>query len=930
MHPGKEVHAEVDARARGSQNYKEGYAFEEKVAEAYRLLGYRVEQGRVFKGRQIDLFLELNLADLRIRRVVECKAGNVDTDDLDKFIIKLKLAKQEYPDVNGVIVSGLGFTDAVNSHAPSEAIQLTLYRDLSAQILDGPSYAQWLVREIQQNERYIPELFVQPHIAHDPRSEGIKAFEVIDEWLADSQWRQLTLLGDVGTGKSFLSRMVALRLAQQHLQQPLESPLPLLFDLRNADREFSLEGLVLTHFARHGLARATFDSFQFLLSEGKIVVILDGFDEMASRVTPLITTRNFNELARCVKRNAKVLLTCRTHYFKSRTEEEEVVLGGSGSQSSEVARDLYWDLISRTGFKIEYLRPFSVSEVEEYVRKVSGQNAQQVLGKIHKIYNLAELSQRPLLLEMIVKSIDKFTTDEVNSAQLYNIFTSAWVHRDKWRDLLTPEEKLKFLTALARSLWEQEKTAIDYHKLQEYIGTELAGAIDSPQKLIELDGEIRTASFLIRDDAGQYGFAHSSYAEYFLARDLAEHLKKGNVETLLVRRLTNEVVDFLLSMVDKAKLEKQLTTILCSQYRPLLSENALVLLYRLRRNLLIAERVRGGDGANLKVELPSNIRLQNAKLAQINLEGAIAQSAFFDGADLSQCIARGADFSGSSFLATTARAGDFEAASLRGANFETAQLSESNFQNADVSHCNFIAADLGRSVFTVKEFEGTQFTEASFTSAVLPAGKESVFLGREEIKIGVATDYERGSALLLASRTARRYARKFGAGIDADDVAADVTVFLVSHPTELTRVSQKGTDLERLVQDLTWKRLKALRRTERLNERAEVPQLHSEQGLEYGEMPDEKVPWAQVENLDLDKYPAIDSPTRTAEAVYAYTELLEILGRSLSKDSLRMLIARYVDERSVEDIASAFQIPEIEVVRKLNKARELARKALSP
>jgi len=342
------------ARSRGRESREKGSLFEDRVAEVYRLLGYEVQVGRLFSGRQVDLFLQLTLGDLRIQRPIECKAGDVKADDIDAFVARLRLVRREYPGALGTLVAGLSFSGAVAAHAAAEGIQLTLYRDLAAQIIDGHSYAQVLVREIEGNDRYQPSVFVEPVIGYEPAGEGRKAFEIIGEWLHDAHWKQLTLLGDVGTGKSFLCRMLALRLANQFLSCPTERPLPLLVDLRNAEREFSLEGLILTHFAKYKLDRATFPSFEYLLREGKLVLILDGFDEMASRVSPITATRNFHELARCVHSNAKVILTCRTHYFRSRTEEEEVVLGGATQYSSEAARDLYWDLISRSGFKIAH------------------------------------------------------------------------------------------------------------------------------------------------------------------------------------------------------------------------------------------------------------------------------------------------------------------------------------------------------------------------------------------------------------------------------------------------------------------------------------------------------------------------------------------------------------------------------------------------
>ena len=138
--------------------------------------------------------------------------------------------------------------------------------------------------------------------------------------------------------------------------------MPVRIDLRHADREFSLEGLILNHLYRSGLPQVSFDIFLYSLFEGNIVLILDGFDEMAARVSPLVTRRNFHELARCVQKRSKVLLTCRTHYFKSRTEEEEVILGDRNKFDANV-RELYWELISRKGYRIAYLSPFTFSQV---------------------------------------------------------------------------------------------------------------------------------------------------------------------------------------------------------------------------------------------------------------------------------------------------------------------------------------------------------------------------------------------------------------------------------------------------------------------------------------------------------------------------------------------------------------------------------------
>src|SRR6185369_5540386 len=213
--------------ARGRQAYDDGYSFEDRIDELYRLLHYKVEHGRLFGGRQVDLFLTGRFGDMRVYRAIECKVGQVKSDHIDSFIAKLRLVKREYPSAMGTIVSAVSFTDAVAAQAAQEGIQLTLYRDLAAQLVDGQGYAQSLIREIESNERYPKTKYIEPTIGYEAVGASLPAFEILDEWLLDGEWNQLTLLGDVGTGKSFISRMFALRLAAKFLENPLSAPLPI-------------------------------------------------------------------------------------------------------------------------------------------------------------------------------------------------------------------------------------------------------------------------------------------------------------------------------------------------------------------------------------------------------------------------------------------------------------------------------------------------------------------------------------------------------------------------------------------------------------------------------------------------------------------------------------------------------------------------------
>jgi predicted NACHT family NTPase len=71
------------------------------------------------------------------------------------------------------------------------------------------------------------------------------------------------------------------------------------------------------------------EAFLHLLKEGKIILIFDGFDEMATQSNAALTMKNFMELNRAFAGKAKILLTCRTHYFKDRVETEETLKVGA-------------------------------------------------------------------------------------------------------------------------------------------------------------------------------------------------------------------------------------------------------------------------------------------------------------------------------------------------------------------------------------------------------------------------------------------------------------------------------------------------------------------------------------------------------------------------------------------------------------------------
>ena len=794
--------AKKSKKDQGSQSYHQGTDFENRTAELYRLLHYEVEHGRLFSGRQVDLFIRRRVGDIEIIRAVECKSGPVGADHIDSFHAKLLLVRKEFADANGTIVSGSTFTDAVRSHAAAVGIKLILFRDLSVQLFDGYAYATNLLRELSSNERYARSLYVEPLIGYDLEGRGELATSVVTEWLENPEWKQLTLLGDVGTGKSFLSKIVAYKLGEEFLKDPLNKPLPILVDLRNADRQLTLEGLILSHFGTSGLPQVSFDVFQYALSHGQIVIIFDGFDEMASRVTPQITTRNFHELVRCVQGQAKALLTCRTHYFKSRTEEEDIIFGGSSQSKSENVRELYYDLISRKGFKIAYLRPFTQQQIEQYVKLVKPTATREAMAKINKTYNLMELSQRPMLLDMIVKSIDKLGDSEINQSTLYEVFTDAWIHRDQWRDVLSADDKTSFLKVLAQQLWQDDIEVIHYSSLLERIRSDLADRITSQQELSEIDNEIRTASFLTRNDAGFYGFAHKSYQEYFFARFIAGELTEGRVESLYTRRISLEVAGFLAHMLHGTGAEADLEQILTSTYRPMISENALAILYGIRKNELLAS-----SSSNLSIKLPDACDLNGAQLEQISLEGATLRKASLENANLNEAILVRTDLSEANLSDAILTKANLTGARLKSCNIHSCTFKEASLEGADISESILDGVDFSDSQLAGLIFENVGFNNVIFTRAILSDDLATTMRAFAVQSIGGDISVDEAFQLnevwdsVNASRSSLiSYARRYllGSAAEAEDIVDD-SILRVIRQTLERREDREEFELRQLL-----------------------------------------------------------------------------------------------------------------------------------
>lgn len=718
---------EIDQVRQGRKNYTEGKLFEEEVATLYSLLGFEVKRDIQLSGIQIDLLIQQKVGGFVTQAVVECKNKRITSDERDQILAQQNIVQRGLPRFRWIAVSSKGFAADTRTALEDAGVDCVSYPELLNELVPLGGYVNSLIAQYE-NWTHInwhdEDWFIRPNVTTDKTNQRLQALTYLGKWLGDAHSNHLVLLGDVGTGKSTLLRFLAYNLGKSFQGDPLRHPAPVLIPLSEVRKELSLEGIVINHFSRHGVPSISYPRFEHLLRLGKVVLLFDAFDEMADRVRWEVTRSNFREIGRAAEQRGKVILTCRTHYFKDRNEQAKLI--EKGLHLSEVETELYRELKQQLGSDLIYLQTFEVEQIKAYLAKARPQTAEEDWRKIEAIYNLKELAQRPLLLEMIISSLPRIGGGyTVNASNLYTVYTNIWIEReDKKGRILDKRTKHELMLELAWRMWYEEREAIHYRQLAGFVEKLVDDKLIEfgDEKAEDIASEMQAASFLIRDEVGNFSFAHRSFLEYFLAYKLFINLTTSatpNINLPLnTRRFDRKVIYFLTLLDEFDQVCPILQKILKGQYSPRVSENALQILYwsgRIRSG--VEEDI--GNPEELKNllahRIPSSAQLAGADLQEITLEAIDLTGADLTGADLSRGNLNYAELHNARF----------RRARLNGAKLEKASALNVDFLGADLTDASFIGAKLDQSAFAGAIFRRAIFKDASLVKVSdLPVSKD--------------------------------------------------------------------------------------------------------------------------------------------------------------------------------------------------------------
>ena len=403
--------------------------------------------------------------------------------------------------------------------------------------------------------------------------------ETIDQWLAAPGRNHLSLLGTFGTGKTWFARRLAARWAERWAERQTDGGaggepvrIPILFTLRDYAKAYDIEQLVTDAVQnRFQVALpAAFRTFKRLNDEGRLVLIFDGFDEMDRRTGDYKTTiENFQQIARLAGPQAKVVLTCREEFFRSDDELQDALDAAhdarpqrdgrpsgvrarrpaaeeAGPEHEPPAARPAQDVIQiedRPNYEVLTLAPFDDEQILAALHQRQPGNATKLFESIQKIERLAEMAHRPVLLDMIAATLPHLTNpDEINLAKLYEQYTGDLMRRREFGHSLSEAERRDFVHALAWEMHNDNRLSIPFSEFPPKV-TARFGLQNDPSKAASFEQDLRTQSYLDRDSAGNYKFAHLSMKEYFVALRV-EKLLRGEAGEQ-PKFLTQAVVSFL-------------------------------------------------------------------------------------------------------------------------------------------------------------------------------------------------------------------------------------------------------------------------------------------------------------------------------------------------------------------------------------------------
>ncbi len=623
---------------------------------------------------------------------------DVSTEAFDSFVRNIDAVYRKVdPWVASTLVyGGQCATAALFEKATTKRVHLVSFVEYQG-LIDFRRYLEWQTTKLRIDPVYPTEMYVDQRLS---LSAGVDDDVVHDdgegalaELLSSPHGRFILVLGDFGSGKTFLLHKLALRMSRD------DTPIiPILFELRALEKARSLDALIAQHLAMAGMGRIDLTAFRHMLADGRIALLFDGFDELALRVTYARAIEHFDTLIQAAQGNAKIVVTCRTQHFISEAQVKTVLAERAA-------------LIP--GYRVANVHPFSPEHVRcFFVKRLGSEQAADARLRLLADVHLLGLSRNPRMLGFMAQIEEaelrqaKIRNGEITGAGLYKLLLEKWlVYEHERTNLkgaapnLTLSQRWRAVTEVASRLWHQAEPSMSFRDLPGELVAWVEDLADESLDTGVTEQQIGSGTLLVRDENDNFRFMHYSILEWLVAQRAAAEVHEDRSPTVLaVREMSDLMTDFFHQLVGAERAQQWAWTAL-RKGGDVAKKNALHVLDRLGAQTKIGVKLAGQDlrgkdfsGQDFRGADLSGADLSDARFVDTNLGGATLARAKLVRADLTRARLMSADLTGADLSFATLLDADLREAKLSGVRFRVAKLLGAKVDAAGLAGCDMFGA----------------------------------------------------------------------------------------------------------------------------------------------------------------------------------------------------------------------------------------------
>ena len=499
----------------------------------FRTLGYGIEKEEVERTQESFEWM-INVPARRgfDRVLVRGMQGEVQLGDLNLLESAVAASKAD----EGWLVTRQRISQAVRTKLKADDGPLYCYTvdELIDQTVDFNGYLQWLEREV--GSRGIDRAYVSVAAGKkefdtrsgeylgESRYDGSNGWleGYIDRWLEDPSKEHVSILGEFGTGKTWFAMHYAYVVLQRYKAAKerggVRPRLPLVIPLRDYAKAVTVESLFSEFFFRkYEIPLPGYSAFEQLNRMGKLLLIFDGFDEMASRVDRQQMINNFWELARVVVPGSKAILTCRTEHFPEAKEGRALLNAELKASTAKLTGE-------PPQFEVLELERFDDAQVRQLLlTRTNAATADLIVGNPQ----LLDLARRPVMIEFIIDALPEIEAGRrIDLSRIYFYATTRKMRRDieSGRTFTSLADKLFFLCEIAWEMISTERMSLNYRQFPDHLSNLFGSLVREQKDLDHWHYDMLRNSMLIRNADGDYQPAHRSLLEFFVAFKFAAEL----------------------------------------------------------------------------------------------------------------------------------------------------------------------------------------------------------------------------------------------------------------------------------------------------------------------------------------------------------------------------------------------------------------------